>query len=188
MAGADVGSRLGVDRLPDNDDPVIGLGVLDRNQTVEHVAEHGFRITLFGITISAAAGAFRSDAVPGLHLMIGNLRHEVGFDSCRLQQPERGRMAVPAAQKPPGPVLVAVNLDGEAGDSLTFDQVLMMGGDKGVTVGAPLIDGATVTGELVETNRGKKIIVFKMRRRKNYRRKYGHRQPFTELRIQSVQG
>lgn len=86
----------------------------------------------------------------------------------------------------PGDEILVEKLDGEAGDSLTFDQVLMMGGDKGVTVGAPLIDGATVTGELVETNRGKKIIVFKKRRRQNYRRKAGHRQWQSLIRISEI--
>lgn len=86
----------------------------------------------------------------------------------------------------PGDEILVEKLDGEAGDNLTFDQVLMMGGDKGVTVGAPLIDGATVTGELVETNRAKKIVVFKKRRRQNYRRKAGHRQWQSLIRISEI--
>ncbi|MEN0653909.1 MULTISPECIES: 50S ribosomal protein L21 [Hyphobacterium] len=86
----------------------------------------------------------------------------------------------------PGDEILVEKLDGEAGDSLTFDQVLMMGGDTGVTVGAPLVEGATVTGELIETNRGKKIIVFKKRRRQNYRRKAGHRQWQSLIRISEI--
>ena len=86
----------------------------------------------------------------------------------------------------PGDELFIEKLEGEAGDNLTFDQVLMMGGDKGVTVGAPLIEGASVTCELVATNRAKKIIIFKKRRRKSSRRRNGHRQAFTTVRITDI--
>ncbi|HAQ35796.1 MAG: 50S ribosomal protein L21 [Maricaulis sp.] len=86
----------------------------------------------------------------------------------------------------PGDELFIEKLEGEAGDNLTFDQVLMMGGDKGVTVGAPLIEGASVTCELVATNRAKKIIIFKKRRRQNYRRKAGHRQWQTLIRVSEI--
>jgi large subunit ribosomal protein L21 len=76
-------------------------------------------------------------------------------------------------------------LDGAVGDSLSFDQVLMLGGDK-VQIGKPLIAGAKVTAEIVAQDRAKKIIVYKYRRRKNYRRKAGHRQPFTELKVTAI--
>ncbi len=74
---------------------------------------------------------------------------------------------------------------GEVGTSVTLDEVLMIGGEK-VVVGKPRVAGAKVTAEIVAQDRAKKIIVFKFRRRKNYRRKRGHRQPFTELKITSV--
>jgi large subunit ribosomal protein L21 len=76
-------------------------------------------------------------------------------------------------------------LDGQVGDSLQFDQVLMLGGDK-LQIGKPLIAGAKVTAEIVAQDRAKKIIVYKYRRRKNYRRKAGHRQPFTELKVTAI--
>ena len=78
-------------------------------------------------------------------------------------------------------------LPGEPGSNITFDEVLMIGGDK-VAVGAPLVKGAKVSAEIVAQERAKKVIVFKFRRRKNYRRKRGHRQPFTELKITGITG
>lgn len=83
-------------------------------------------------------------------------------------------------------VIKVEKLVGEAGDTLTLDQVLMVGeGDK-ATIGAPLVAGATVVAELVEHTRGPKIIIFKMKRRQNYRRKRGHRQDLTVLRITDI--
>jgi large subunit ribosomal protein L21 len=74
---------------------------------------------------------------------------------------------------------------GAKGDKIELGEVLMLGGDT-VSIGAPLVSGATVAAEIIAQGLGKKIIVFKMRRRKRYRRKNGHRQPFTELRITGV--
>ena len=74
---------------------------------------------------------------------------------------------------------------GEKGDSIDFGEVLMLGGDK-VSIGAPLVSGAKVSAEIIGQGLGKKIVVFKMKRRKRYRRKNGHRQPFTELRIKGI--
>ena len=76
-------------------------------------------------------------------------------------------------------------LAGDVGTELTFDEVLMLGGDK-VSVGAPLVSGASVKAKIVAQDRAKKVIVFKYKRRKNYRKKYGHRQPFTEIEITGV--
>jgi large subunit ribosomal protein L21 len=84
-----------------------------------------------------------------------------------------------------GDTIRVEKLPGDVGAKVEFDQVLMVGGEK-VSVGAPVVQGAKVVAEIVAQDRAKKVIVFKMRRRKNYRRKYGHRQPYTELRIQSV--
>lgn len=75
-----------------------------------------------------------------------------------------------------GDRLVVEKIEGEAGDQIVFGDVLMLGGADGVTVGSPLIDGAQVIGELVELRKGEKVIVFKKRRRQNYRRTKGHRQ------------
>ncbi len=84
-----------------------------------------------------------------------------------------------------GDTIRVEKLQGDVGGQIEFDQVLMLGGEK-VEVGTPLVSGAKVVAEITAQDRAKKIIVFKMKRRKNYRRKYGHRQPFTELRIKSV--
>ena len=76
-------------------------------------------------------------------------------------------------------------LAGEVGDKLEFGEVLMLGGDK-LRVGAPFVKGAKVSAEIVAQGRDRKIIVFKIRRRKRYRRKGGHRQPYTELKITGI--
>lgn len=76
----------------------------------------------------------------------------------------------------------------EVGAKLTFDEVLMMADGEDIKVGSPTVAGATVAAEVVGHGRSRKIIVFKKRRRKNYRRKNGHRQPFTEIRITGING
>lgn len=77
-------------------------------------------------------------------------------------------------------------LDGEVGGSIEFDHILMIGGEKPV-VGKPIVEGAKVKAQITAQDRAKKVIVFKMKRRKNYRRKYGHRQPYTELQIKAIE-
>ena len=86
----------------------------------------------------------------------------------------------------PNAVLTVEKLDGEAGASITFHDVLAVGGEAGLTIGAPTVPGATVTATVLEQKRGEKIIIFKKKRRKNYRRKKGHRQHLTVLRIAEV--
>jgi large subunit ribosomal protein L21 len=86
-----------------------------------------------------------------------------------------------------GDTLRVEKLPGNVGDTITFDQVLLLGGDA-IKVGTPLVGGAKVTAKVVVQDRAKKVIVFKFRRRKNYRRKAGHRQPFTALEITGIQG
>ena len=81
-------------------------------------------------------------------------------------------------------VVFVEKLPGQAGDTVTFDQVLLVG-DK---VGAPLVEGASVTGTILEQGRGEKVIIFKKKRRQNYRRKKGHRQDLTIVRIAAVNG
>ncbi len=88
----------------------------------------------------------------------------------------------------PGDTIVVEKLDGDAGSELKFDNVLMLGGEKGVTLGAPLIDGATVGATLIETRKGEKIKIFKKTRRQGYRRTNGHRQHETVLRITGIEG
>jgi large subunit ribosomal protein L21 len=84
-----------------------------------------------------------------------------------------------------GQLLRVEKLPGSAGDKVTFGEVLLVGGDS-PKVGRPLVAGAAVAAEITGQDRGKKIVVFKFRRRKNYRRKNGHRQPYTELKITGI--
>jgi large subunit ribosomal protein L21 len=87
----------------------------------------------------------------------------------------------------PGLRLRIPSLDVAPGDSVTFDQVLLAGdGEEKIVVGTPTVDGASVKAEVVRHGRGDKIIVFKRKRRKGYRKKQGHRQNFTEIRIDEV--
>ncbi len=88
-----------------------------------------------------------------------------------------------------GDVLSVEKLTAEAGETVTFDSVLMHGGDGGTTVGAPLVDGAVVTGQIIEQYRDKKIVVFKKRRRKHSSKtRKGHRQYLTRVRISGIPG
>ncbi|SRR5690606_13887023 len=84
-----------------------------------------------------------------------------------------------------GDLLKVEKLAGEPGSKITFDEVLMVLGDK-PQVGKPLVSGAKVEAEIVAQDRGDKIIVFKFRRRKRYRKKQGHRQYFTQVKITGV--
>lgn len=88
----------------------------------------------------------------------------------------------------PGDVIVVEKLDGDVGSDVSFGDVLMLGGDKGVTLGAPLIAGAAVAATLVETRKGEKIKIFKKTRRQGYRRTNGHRQMESVLRITGIDG
>ncbi len=77
-------------------------------------------------------------------------------------------------------------LKAEPGDEITFDEVLITSNDGKVSVGQPVIESASVKAEVVRHGRDKKIIVFKRKRRKGYRKKQGHRQDFTEIRVAEV--
>ncbi len=83
-------------------------------------------------------------------------------------------------------VLEIEKLEVEAGATITFEEVLMVGGEAGVTVGTPVVNGATVTAEVVEQTRGPKVISFKKRRRQNSKRKRGHRQHLTVVKITGI--
>ena len=79
-------------------------------------------------------------------------------------------------------------LSAEVGATVSFDRVLMLGEGDGVKVGAPFLDGAAVKATVVAQGRGDKIRIFKMRRRKHYAKTQGHRQGFTEVRIDEIVG
>jgi large subunit ribosomal protein L21 len=87
-----------------------------------------------------------------------------------------------------GQTVVVEKLDGDPGQKVTFDDVLLVSsGDGGnVSIGTPMVKGATVQGEIVKQGRGEKLVVFKFRRRKNYVRKNGHRQYVTRVRIDQI--
>jgi large subunit ribosomal protein L21 len=82
-----------------------------------------------------------------------------------------------------GKTLRLPRLDAEPGTKLTFDEVLLASDGETVRAGTPLVKGASVTAEVVAEGKDPKIYVFKFKRRKNYRRKTGHRQHFTEVRV-----
>lgn len=86
----------------------------------------------------------------------------------------------------PGKSIRVPSLDIEPGETVTFDEVLLTSDGEDVKVGAPSVEGASVTAEVVKHGRDKKVIVFKRKRRKGYRKKQGHRQGFTEIRIGEV--
>ncbi len=88
----------------------------------------------------------------------------------------------------PGESVRVEKLDGAVGDSIEFNEVLLIGGEGDLKVGRPLVDGAVVTCKIVTQARGPKLRTFKMKRRTGYRRKYGHRQAYTELLIGEIQG
>jgi large subunit ribosomal protein L21 len=88
----------------------------------------------------------------------------------------------------PGDVIRVETLDVAAGESVNLDRVLMVADEQGVRMGTPMLSGATVTATVRAHGRGEKVHIFKMRRRKNYRRNAGHRQNYTELEITKVAG
>jgi large subunit ribosomal protein L21 len=85
-----------------------------------------------------------------------------------------------------GDVLSVEKLDGDAGAEVKLDRVLLIGGDGDVTVGTPVIEGASVAATIADQYRGEKIVVFKYKPKKNYRRRTGHRQSLTRLQITGI--
>lgn len=85
-----------------------------------------------------------------------------------------------------GDTLFVEKLNVEEGESVTFDQVLLTGDGENVAVGAPTVAGATVEAKVLKNGKAKKIYVFKMKRKKNERKKNGHRQPYTKVEIVKI--
>jgi large subunit ribosomal protein L21 len=79
-------------------------------------------------------------------------------------------------------------LDGTVGTKVVFDRVLMVGAGDGSKIGTPTVEGAKVEAEILSQGRAKKIVVFKFKRRKKFRKKAGHRQPYTELKVTEIFG
>ena len=87
-----------------------------------------------------------------------------------------------------GDALRVETLDAAVGDTIDFDQVLMVGEGEDAKVGAPLVDGAKVTAEVLEHGRGNKVHIIKFRRRKHHMKRQGHRQNYTAVRITDIAG
>lgn len=87
-----------------------------------------------------------------------------------------------------GDQIVVEKLGVEAGETVVFDKVLVVGEGEGVKVGAPYVEGTTVEGKVVENGKGKKVIIFKYKAKKDYRKKQGHRQPYTLVEITAIGG
>ncbi len=88
----------------------------------------------------------------------------------------------------PGAVLRVEKLVADVGSKISFDQVLLVGKGEAAKIGTPVVDGAKVEATIKAHGRGKKVIVYKFKRRKNYRRKAGHRQPYTAIQIEAING
>ncbi len=86
-----------------------------------------------------------------------------------------------------GDVMNVERLDGEVGEKIVLEDILLYSKEGDLKVGSPVVEGAKINGTIVEQGRGKKIIVFKMKRRKNYRKKQGHRQSFTGIKVDSIE-
>ena len=86
-----------------------------------------------------------------------------------------------------GDVIRVEKLDANVGDSVTFYEVLAVGGEK-MNVGTPYVDGASVDGEVLAQDRARKVVVYKYKPKRGYHRKNGHRQPYTELKITKING
>ncbi|NLW00241.1 MAG: 50S ribosomal protein L21 [Clostridiales bacterium] len=87
-----------------------------------------------------------------------------------------------------GDILNVEKLDVQEGATVEFDEVLALSGDDGLKVGTPVLEGAKVEAQVLKHGKGKKIIVFKYKPKKNYRKKQGHRQPYTQIRITRIIG
>lgn len=87
----------------------------------------------------------------------------------------------------PGDVVRVEKLDAEVGSQVVLDKVLVVSKDNSLTVGTPVVAGARVVAKVLEQDRAPKILVFKYKAKVNYRRRYGHRQPFTKLSIEKIE-
>jgi len=87
-----------------------------------------------------------------------------------------------------GDTIFIEKVEGSQGDALSFEKILLVSNDSDVKVGKPYVDGVTVNGSILDQGKAKKIIVFKYKAKKDYRRKQGHRQPYTKVKIEKING
>lgn len=85
-----------------------------------------------------------------------------------------------------GDVIYVEKIAANDGDEVVFDKVLAVGEGEQITVGTPVVEGAAVNGKIIKTGKGKKIIIYKMKPKKGYRKKQGHRQPYTKVEITGI--
>lgn len=87
-----------------------------------------------------------------------------------------------------GDTIFVEKVAGNEGEALSFDKVLLISNDEDIKVGKPYVDGVSVNGIILEHGKAKKIVVFKFKRKKDYRKKQGHRQPYTKVKIEKING
>ncbi|HHV27500.1 50S ribosomal protein L21 [Anaerosalibacter bizertensis] len=87
-----------------------------------------------------------------------------------------------------GDTIFVEKLDADNGEQVSFDKVLFVSKDDDLVVGKPYVEGAKVEGKVLEQGKGKKVIVFKYKAKKNYRKKQGHRQPYTKVKVEKILG
>lgn len=85
-----------------------------------------------------------------------------------------------------GDTLFIEKLDVEADQTIDFEEVLAVSGDNGLKVGTPRVEGAKVSAKVIENGKGKKIIIYKYKAKKDYRKKQGHRQPYTKVKVEKI--
>ena len=107
------------------------------------------------------------------------------IEECHARGLSHRRKAIPGRARER---LKVPSLDAGPGTTVTFGDVLLLSDGEDVKVGSPTVEGATITAEVLGSGRGKKVIVFKRKRRKGYRRKQGHRQGYTEIRVERIEG
>ena len=87
-----------------------------------------------------------------------------------------------------GDTIIVEKLEAAPGENVTFDKVLLVSGGDAPKIGAPYVDGVTVTASVLDQGKAKKVIVYKYKAKKGYRKKKGHRQPFTSLKVEAING
>ncbi|MGI6113550.1 MAG: 50S ribosomal protein L21 [Mahellales bacterium] len=85
-----------------------------------------------------------------------------------------------------GDIIYIEKLNSQQGDTVSFEEVLAVGGEEGIKIGTPVLQGAKVEAKVLDHGKGKKIIVYKYKAKKDYRRKQGHRQPYTKVEISKI--